>query len=77
MTTVERGCDLSNPGDGCMRSDNSEGDTPLQIKMRELYYKVIKLNFNSICSYNIERCVKMSSGIYFKNIFILYRIETF
>jgi hypothetical protein len=64
VNTVEGGCDLSNPDDGGMRRDDSEGDAPLQITMRELYYKVIKLNFNSSCSYYIVRCVKMSSGIY-------------
>jgi hypothetical protein len=36
--------DLSNPDDGCMRRYDSEGDTPLQIRMRELYSKVIKQN---------------------------------
>jgi hypothetical protein len=30
MNTVEEGCVLNNSDDGCMRSDDSEGDTLLE-----------------------------------------------
>jgi hypothetical protein len=36
MNTEEGGCDLSNCDDGSMRSNDPEGDKPLQIRMREL-----------------------------------------